>query len=107
MPARHPVAELQGRDGDVQVAYAFGAQVGFELMALMAVVGVLDSLIEADGDEQAEADGAHVDEELFPGKDGVVGWVDFHAVRWAPRIDCCGEGSIEASVSSVEKKASA
>jgi hypothetical protein len=24
-----------------------------------------------------------VDEELFPGKDGVFGWVDFHSVRRA------------------------
>ena len=52
----------------------------------MPVVQVFDSLLEAERDEQAEADGGHVDEELFPGKDGVLGWVDFHAVRWA--LDC-------------------
>jgi len=54
--------------------------------ALMPVVQVFDSLLEAERGEQAEADGGHVDEELFPGKDGVLGWVDFHAVRWA--LDC-------------------
>jgi len=42
----------------------------------MAVVEVFDGLLQADGDEQADADGAYVDEEVFPGVGGGVGRVD-------------------------------
>lgn len=94
LAACHPVAGLQRRDGDVKVPHTFGAKVGFELVTLVTVVGELNGLIEADGDEQPDADGAHVNEELLPGKDGVFGRVDFHEERWASRIDWSGEGSI-------------
>jgi hypothetical protein len=47
-----------------------------ELLTLMAVMDELDGLFEADGEEQAKADGAHVDEKVFPGVDGFVRRVD-------------------------------
>ena len=43
---------------------------------LVAVVDVLDGLLEAYGDEEAENDGGDVDEEIAPGAGGVVWWVD-------------------------------
>jgi hypothetical protein len=52
------------------------AQVVFELVALMKVVEVLDSLLEADSDEEADRDGRDVDEEVSPGVFGFVGSVD-------------------------------
>jgi hypothetical protein len=39
----------------------------------MAVVEVLDGLLEANGDEEAEDDGGDVDEEVAPRGGGVVG----------------------------------
>lgn len=42
----------------------------------MEVVEGFDGLLEADGDEQAEDDGGHVDEEVAPCGDGVVGRVN-------------------------------
>jgi len=42
----------------------------------MTMVEELDALLEADGDEQADADGGYVDEEVAPGVSGFVGWVD-------------------------------
>jgi len=43
---------------------------------LVVLVDALDGLFEADGDEQAEDNGGDVDEEVAPGRCGVVGWVD-------------------------------
>jgi hypothetical protein len=40
------------------------------------MVKVLDGLLEANGDEQAEDDGGDVDEEVSPGAGGVMGGVD-------------------------------
>jgi hypothetical protein len=40
------------------------------------VVKEFDGLLEADGDEQAYADGSDVDEEVSPGVSGFVGSVD-------------------------------
>jgi hypothetical protein len=45
-------------------------------MEQVAAVEVLDSLFKADGDEQADADGCNVDEEVFPAMRGFVGCVD-------------------------------
>jgi hypothetical protein len=42
----------------------------------MAVVEVFDGLFEGDCDEQADTDGADVDEEVFPRVGWGVGWVD-------------------------------
>ena len=47
-----------------QIDAEFVAQVVFELVALMKVVEVLDGLLEADGDEEADGDGRDVDEEV-------------------------------------------
>ena len=62
-------------EGDVYVAQAFVVEIGFELMALMLVVKELDGLLEADSDEQTNADGGDVDEEVAPGVGGFVGRV--------------------------------
>jgi hypothetical protein len=43
---------------------------------LVAVVEVFDSLLEADGDEDAEDDGHEVDEEVAACGGGVMWWVD-------------------------------
>jgi len=42
----------------------------------VAMVEGFDCLLEADGDEQPDADGGDVDEEVRPGVDGFVGRVD-------------------------------
>ena len=61
---------------EVEVALGFVAKLRFELDALVVMMDGLDGLLEADGDEQAYADGGDVDEEVAPGVDGFVGWVD-------------------------------
>lgn len=61
------------------VRLGFEFEVGFELMALVEVVQGFDGLLERDGDEEAEGDGADMNPEIFPGMERVVGWVDFHA----------------------------
>jgi len=42
----------------------------------MTMMQGLDGLLEADGDEQANADGGDVDEEVAPDVGGLVGRVD-------------------------------
>jgi hypothetical protein len=61
---------------DVDVAKAFGVEVGLKLVALMAVVEGLDGLLKGDGDEEADGDGGDVQEKVSPGVGGGVGWVD-------------------------------
>ncbi|MGD0649410.1 MAG: hypothetical protein ABR971_15605, partial [Acidobacteriaceae bacterium] len=63
-------------EGDVYVAEAFRVEVGFELVALVAMMQRLNGLLEADGDEQANADGGDVKKEVAPGMSGGVGRVD-------------------------------
>jgi hypothetical protein len=75
-------------EGDAQIAETFGAEISFELVALMAVVDGFDGLFEADGDEQANDDGGDVDEEVAPGAGGVVRWVDFE--HWCLRTSSDG-----------------
>ena len=54
-----------------------------EFLALMMPVDGFDGLFEIDGDEQADADGGDVDEEVAPGVGGGVGRVDVeHGVSW-------------------------
>ena len=79
--------------GDEPVAFVgkeVGA-VGFELAGeglagvaeLVALVNVLDELLEADGDDEANDDGGDVDEEVAPGVDGFVRRVDVeHGDPW-------------------------
>ena len=70
-------AEFGGCDGKaVDVDLALDAEGFAGLGDLMAVVEVLDGLLEADGDEEADDDGGDVDEEVAPGAGGVVGGVD-------------------------------
>jgi hypothetical protein len=49
-------------------------------MQLMVTVQGFDTLLQADGDEEADDDGDDVDEEVAPGAGGVVGWVDVEHV---------------------------
>jgi hypothetical protein len=48
----------------------------FEILALVVMVEGFDALLEADGDEQTDANGGDVDEEIAPGVSSVVGRVD-------------------------------
>ena len=59
---------------------------------LMDVVQPLNGLLEADGDEQADDDGGDVDEEIAPGGDGVVRWMDVHASSKAGWLEYRGKG---------------
>ena len=62
------------RVGKVQVGLF--AKSFFKVMELVLVMEVLDRLLQADGDKQADADGADVDEEVFPRVGRRVGRVD-------------------------------
>ena len=88
--ARSPVA---GGDEVVEIAVEIleihshlCVQIFFELMALMAVVHPLYGLLKADRDEQADADGGDVDEEVGPGVSGLVWRVDVDHRRVLLRI---------------------
>jgi hypothetical protein len=61
---------------EADVAFGFNAHLLNEGVSFAAVVDGFDGLLEADGDEQTDADGGDVDEEVAPGVGGVVGWVD-------------------------------
>ena len=50
----------------MQIANAFGAEIGFELVALMMVVQRFDALLKAYGDEETDDDGGDVSEKLAP-----------------------------------------
>ncbi len=77
---------------DVEVVFGFDAQALLELMSLMAVVGCFNRLLQTDGDEQTDADGGDVDEEVLPGVGGFVGRVDVeHGV--SPAGVCSGYAS--------------
>ena len=83
VPACHPVAILQGGNRDVQIANAFGAEIGFELVALMMVVQRFDALLKAYGDEETDDDGGDVSEKLAPGSGSVVRRMDVdHRGQW-------------------------
>jgi hypothetical protein len=54
---------------------------------LMLVVEVLDGLLEADGDEDAEDDDEEVDEEVAAGDGGVLWWVNVdHGSSWSAAV---------------------
>ncbi len=64
---------------DLQVLHAelsFGAQVFAEVIPLMTMMEELNSLLESDGDEQANDNGGDVDEEVAPGVNRMMGWMD-------------------------------
>jgi hypothetical protein len=46
----------------------------------MAVVEVLDSLFEPDGDQQTDGDGGNVDREALPGVDGFMWRMCFSSI---------------------------
>ena len=73
---------------EVEVLLGFDVHLTFEVLALVVVVEGFDALLEADGDEQAYADGGDVDEEVAPGVGGVVGRVDIEHCE-----DTCVAGS--------------
>lgn len=59
---------------------------GAGFVELMPMVQELDGLFEADGDDQTEDDGGHVNEEVAPGADCFMGWMDVdHEVLWMRR----------------------
>ena len=58
--------------GESPIALRLGMELLLQLIALMMVVDGFDGLLEADGDEQAHADGGDVDEEIFPAMRGFV-----------------------------------
>jgi hypothetical protein len=73
---------------DEEVALGFHAHLLVELGALAAVVEGFDGLLEGDGDEEADADGGDVDEEVSPGVGGGVGRVDVEHGAVAPKRIC-------------------
>ena len=68
--------EANLRTDQVEVLHRLDVHLAFEILALMVMVDGFDALLEADGDEQADADGGDVDEEVAPGVSGLVGRVD-------------------------------
>jgi hypothetical protein len=57
------------------------AEVFFEMVALLEMMKILDSLLEADGDEEAYGDRGDVDDEVCPCVFGLVRDVDIEHVR--------------------------
>jgi len=72
------------------VAFGLGAHLLHQHLSLVAMVEGFDGLLEADGDEQADADGGDVDEEVAPGVGGFVGWVDVEHGRVLSGVGRCG-----------------
>ena len=56
-----------------EVKVGVGEDALSHVVELMAMMEVLDGLLEADGDDEAEDDGGDMDEEVSPGIGGVVG----------------------------------
>ncbi len=74
------IAALRG-EGDlsadeVEVLLRLGMHLELEILALVVVMDGFDRLLEADGDEEADADGGDVDEEVAPGMGGLMGRVN-------------------------------
>jgi hypothetical protein len=61
---------------EADVALGFKAHLLHKDVAFVALVEGFDGLLEGDGDEEADADGGDVEEEVAPGVGGCVGWVD-------------------------------
>ena len=77
------VDSLLCEEGTVVLTLCAESLAGF--CNLMVVMNVLDSLFKTDGDEQTDDDGDDVDEEVFPGVGGFVGWVDVEHGGWLLR----------------------
>jgi len=58
-----------------EVKVGVGEDALSHVVELLAMMEVLDGLLEADGDDEAEDDGGDMDEEVSPGIGGVVGGV--------------------------------
>ena len=80
-------AHVEVAGDDLAIVGGLGAEVGLEGDALVAAVKELDGLLEADGDEQANADGGDMDEEVAPGVGGLVGRVDVEHAGSSEAID--------------------
>ena len=61
---------------DLEIALGLIVHVANQFLRLTLVVYGFDGLLKADGDKQADADGADVDQEVFPRVGGFVGWMD-------------------------------
>src|SRR5277367_1224545 len=64
------------------ILLAFDTEGPTRLGDLVAMVDVFYGLFEAYGDEEAEDDGGDVDEEVAPGRGGVVSGVDVERGGW-------------------------
>jgi len=64
----------------VKIGAELGAEVFFEMVALVEVMEIFDSLLEADRDEEAYRDGGDVDDEVCPCVFGLVRGVDIEHV---------------------------
>jgi hypothetical protein len=68
---------------DLAVTDGLGAQVGLESDALVMAVQDFDGLLEANCNEETDADGGDVDEEVAPGVGSGRG-VGGRLATWAP-----------------------
>ena len=83
------VVTIPGNVGlvDARVLFVFLLERLSQLLPLVPPVHPFDGLLDAHGDEEADADGADVDEEVFPRVGGGVGRVDVEHgrtfLRWS------------------------
>ena len=89
IPVRQNGKLFEARREERDASLRLRAQVIFQLTALVAMVEVLHRLLQADGDEQANTDGADMDEEVFP-RMGGVGHVDVE--HGGVLLGSCGDG---------------
>lgn len=68
---------------ELSVALELDGQLPARLSQLVAVMDELDSLLQADCDEQPDCDRRDMDEEIFPGMDSSVGSVDVKHGRYS------------------------
>ena len=81
--AAQKFASLNG--AETEILFAFGLKGGASLRDLMAMVDVLDGLLKADGDEDAEDDDEKMSEEIAEGESAVVCRMDVNHWLETPR----------------------